>query len=140
MNQNTSSAIISKIPNTNPAEHEVFDILTGIEELTLTARKLKAITTAFDNTFCENVNGVDIEEIRTRPEHFCYLFEALRDYVFMVLEQVQDIDRSGAAYMDMKRAQKAAGSPTAPATADTRENHCGDLEAPTAPIQAAQTA
>lgn len=135
MNQNTSSAI----PNTNPAEHEVFEILTGIEELVLTARKLKAVTTAFDNTFCEHVNGVDIDEIRARPEQFCYLFEALRDYVCQVLEQAQDVDRMGAAYMNMKRAQKAAESPTAPTTDSAGENHCGDLEAPTAPIQTAQT-
>lgn len=106
---NTTAEIINSIPNTNPAEHEVFEIITGIEELTLTARKLKAITTAFDNTFCESVKGVDIEEIRVRPEQFCYLFEALRDYVFMVLDGLEDLDDKGTTYMADKRAQRAAG-------------------------------
>lgn len=106
---NTTAEIINSIPDTNPAEHEVFEIITGIEELTLTARKLKAITTAFDNTFCESVKGVDLDEIRARPEQFCYLFEALRDYVFMVLDGLEDLDSKSIDYMTAKRAQRAAG-------------------------------
>ena len=135
MNQNIS-AILNAIPDTNPAEHEVFDIISDIEELTLTARKLKAITTAFDNTFCESVKGVDIDEIRARPEHFCYLFEALRDYVIMIGEGLEALDDKGSTYMAIKRAQQAAERATAPATGNGRENPCGDLEAPTAPAKA----
>ena len=106
---NITAEIINSIPDTNPVEDEVFEIITGIEELTLTARKLKAIAIAFDDSFCEDVKGVDIEEIRARPEQFCYLFCALKDYVFVALDRLEDLGDKGTDYMTLKRAQRAAG-------------------------------
>ena len=121
--------------NVNPAEHDVFQIIDGVSELVLTARRLKAVTNAFAETFTENETGADVDEIRNRPEHFCYLFDALRELVFAVEEQATAADDKGREYLAMKR-QQGAGRATAPATAQEGEQAPGKLEASTAPAQA----
>ena len=138
MNNNTMNSS-ARVFKTSPAEHEVFQIVDGVSDLTTTARRLKAVTTAFAEAFTENASGADIDEIRNRPEHFCYLFDTLRDLVIDVEEQAAALDDLGDEYLTMKRqqaAQQAAGSPTAPATAQEGEQAPGDLEAPTDPAQA----
>lgn len=119
----------------NPVEHEVFEIIDGVSNLTTAAHNLKAVTIAFAETFTEDFSGADIEAIKQRPEHFCYLFNVLRDLVYTVEEQAAALDDMGDEYLTMKRAQQAAGSPAAPHIAQIRENPCGDLDAPTACIQ-----
>lgn len=93
--------------NTAPLEHEVFDIITGLEELTLTARKLKAITTAFAETFADCPEGADLDEISARREMFGYLFDALRDYVCNVEEQTAILENKTELYVYMKRQAQA---------------------------------
>lgn len=134
MNNNTMNSS-ARVFKTSPAEHEVFQIVDGVSDLTTTARRLKAVTTAFAEAFTETASGADIDEIRNRPEHFCYLFDTLRDLVIAVEEQAAALDDLGGEYLTMKR-QQAAGSHTARATAQEGEQAPGDLEAPTDPAQA----
>lgn len=91
---------------TNPAAHELFQILDGVSELTLTAHRLKAVTTAFAETFTEDSSGADVDEIRNRPEHFCYLFDAMRDLVITLDEQAVALDDQGGEYLHRQRAQQ----------------------------------
>lgn len=92
---------------TNPAAHEVFEIIDGVSNLALTAHRLKAVTTAFAETFTEDSSGADVEEIRNRPEHFCYLFDALRELVIAIDEQIEALDDQGGEYLHRQRAQQA---------------------------------
>lgn len=91
---------------TNPVAHEVFQILDGVSDLTLTAHRLKAVTTAFAETFTEDSSGADVEEIRNRPEHFCYLFDALRELVFAIDEQAEALSDQSGEYLQQQRAQQ----------------------------------
>ena len=93
---------------TNPVEHEVFQILDGVSELTLTARRLKAVTTAFAETFTEDSSGADVDEIRNRPEHFCYLFDAMRELVIALGEQAEALDDQCGEYLHRQRMQQPA--------------------------------
>lgn len=93
---------------TNPVTHEVFQIFDGVSELTLTARRLKAVTTAFAETFTENSSGADVDEIRNRPEHFCFLFDAMRELVITLDEQTEALDDRCAEYLHRQRAQQPA--------------------------------
>lgn len=91
---------------TNPVAHEVFQILDGVSDLTLTAHRLKAVTTAFAETFTEDSSGADVEEIRNRPEHFCYLFDALRELVLAIDEQAEALSDQSGEYLQQQRAQQ----------------------------------
>lgn len=91
---------------TNPAEHEVFEIIDGVSNLLMDARRLKAITQAFSDAFTDCATGADVEAIKARPEHFCYLFSALELCVCAVEEQAAGIDAAGGDYLRMKRAQQ----------------------------------
>lgn len=91
---------------TNPVAHEVFQILDGVSDLTLTAHRLKAVTTAFAETFTEDSSGADVEEIRNRPEHFCYLFDALRELVLAIDEQAEALSDQSGEYLQHQRAQQ----------------------------------
>lgn len=95
----------SKITTTN----NVFPIIDDVSDMFLTSRKLKAVTVAFSETFTESAEGVDLEEIRNRPEHFLYLFDAMRDLVLEMYDQATKADADTTAYCEgMIRQHKTA--------------------------------
>lgn len=100
--------MIAMIPRTNPVDHDTFEIFDGVSDLALQARKLKAVTQAFSDLFTDCPTGADVEEIRNRPETFCYLFDALKDYVCSVEELATNLDNRTGEYLTMKRTQQAA--------------------------------
>lgn len=85
----------SKITTTG----DVTKIIDDVSDMFLTSRKLKAVTEAFAETFTENAEGVDIEEIRARPEHFLYLFDAMHDLVLEMYDQATKADDDTTAYL-----------------------------------------
>ena len=90
----------------NQDERLTLDVIDYVNETLLAARKLKAVTRAFADAFTECASGADWEEVRQRPEHFCYLFSALESMVFEVEEQAQAAEEAGGKWIEHNRAQR----------------------------------
>ena len=91
--------------NTCNVTPEAWAIIEPVEEAELMARRLKAVTTAFAETFTKNdVTGADIGEIRNRPEHFCYLFSTLELMVADLTDKIAAADNAASVYLAAARA------------------------------------
>jgi len=100
---------MNEITSTSKITTEAFTIIDDVSDMYLTTRKLKAVTMAFSETFAENAEGVNIDEITARPEHFLYLFDTMRDLVIEMYDQATKADEDTTAYVEsMRRQHKTA--------------------------------
>ena len=92
----------------NLFDHDVFEVFDDVSDIFMASRKLKAVTTAIDETFTGKAEGVDLAAINDRPEHFRALFDTLRDLVVEIHDLAAKADDATDACF--KSRQRAAGA------------------------------
>ena len=74
------------------ASKEMFEYKNDVTELKLALNKARAIADAFSKWFVESNEANTILAIRTSPDKFVYLFEALFDVIVESCNMVEALD------------------------------------------------
>jgi hypothetical protein len=72
----------------------LMDYQDEVSELKLAANKARAIVTAFSREYVEGNEEMNILAIKSNPEKYIYLFEAMFDYIVNVCERAERLDNS----------------------------------------------
>lgn len=108
MSMNTE-AITSKITSTvTESALEAMTLIDDIADMRNIARRLKAVTQAFDDAFTQDATGVDMKEITARPEQFANLFYTLEYIVFEVEDKAIEAEDHCSAFLDAHKVKASA--------------------------------